>query len=511
MNRGLPLLLLCAAACDGRITTHPLAVVAFDAVSIDAAVMLNEHPGFADERGGGIFVEGAGQVIRLRADGTVARIESHPGNSVAAGLATAAWPLGPYTAVVATAKGLYVAEQGWLIEPAWRDILSADGLKATALGGNGVAWIAHDAGLFRLEAGLLSELKVGGASITGITGLAVAPSLSGAPGVWFAQGEKLSWAEQKSKTEFTVGDSGLLKTQLKGGITALAGIAPSPGSVGELWAIANKVLWRHDVTGWKQFDLGQPGTQLLAAGRFLWLHAGDALFRYDADAISWGEANGVAYDAKLLATDATGAAWVRGGGKTSVVAPAVVARVEGMFQNVVVYSSDVVVKAAVPGAAAPTQMTFKLDDGEQVVVPAAKANPGDGPAASQLYFSMGGVDASGRDKPYSLAGLMDGMHTLWVTTKFPSGDTSRALHFAFKGGSNVQLSYAIDIAPIHTARCAKCHTNGPGHELINYDEWKVDKDRISIAVAEQRMPADGLLDPASIQKIQRWVAAGANP
>ena len=509
IRRALPLLVLCAA-CDGKIVQH-LEITPFDAVSLDAVVTMNAAPGFADERGGGIFIDPMGHVVRLRADGTVARLESHPGNTVSAGIATAAWPLGPYTALVSTDKGLYVAEQGWLIEPAWRDSLSPDGLKSTALADNGVAWIAHQAGLFRIEGGVLSELKSGGASITGITGLAVAPSISGAPGLWFAQGEKLSWAEQTTKTDFTIGDSGLQKLQVKGGITALAGIAASPSSTGELWAIANKALLRHDITGWKQFDLGQTATQILAAGRVLWLHAGDALFRYDADAKAWTEANGIAYGATLLAADSTGAAWVNGAGKTTLVSAGVVARVEGMFQNTIVYSSDVVVKAAVPVNTTPSQMTFRLDDGESVVVLAAKANPGDGPAATQLFFGMGGVDGSGRDKPYSLAGLKDGLHTLLVVTKFAASETTRALHFAFKGGSNVQLSYAADIAPIRTARCAKCHTSGPGHELVTYEEWKTDKDRISVAVAEQRMPADGLLDPASIQKIQRWVAAGANP
>jgi hypothetical protein len=508
-KRGLPWLALCAA-CNGNIVQH-LDVKPFDAVTIDAPVALSTSPGFADERGGGIFVDPVGAVVRLRADGTVARLESHPGNSTPAGVATAAWPLGPYVALVATDKGLYVAESGWLIEPAWRDVLSASGLRATALADNGVAWVAHEAGLFRIEEGVLSELKSDGASITGITGLAVAPSLSGGTGVWFAQGEKLSWAEQTSKTAFTLGDSGLQKAQLKGGITALAGLAASPTSAGELWAIANDVLWRHDATGWKQFNLGATSHQILSAGRVLWLYAGDALFRYDADAQAWTEANGPAANAQLLAVDATGAAWINGDGKTSLISAGVVARVEGMFQNVRVYSSDVVVKASVPGSSEPTQMIFRLDDGESVLVPVAKANPGDGPAASQLYFTMGGVDAAGRDKPYSLAGLKDGMHTLTVVTRFAGSETTRALHFDFKGGSNVMLSYAADIAPIQSSRCAKCHTSGPGHELIDYDEWKADAERISIAVAEQRMPADGLLDPASIQKIQRWVAAGANP
>jgi hypothetical protein len=441
----------------------------------------------------------------------VGRLESHPGNAVPAGAASAVWPLGPYTALVATDRGLYVAESGWLIQPAWRDALDAKGLKATALADNGVAWIAHEKGLFRIEDGVLSELKDSAGSLTGLTGIAFAPSLSGAPAVWFAQGEKLSWAEQTAKNAFQIGDSGLMPDSVKGGITALAGLSPGPGSKGELWAITNKVLWRLEAGTWKPYDLGRAPKELAAAGRILGLRAGDGLYRFDADAKAWTEAKGLSAVPTLLAADAAGAAWVRVGDKTSTLAPSTAARVQGLFQGARVYASELFVTATVPVSAMASQVTFKLDDGPDIVVPVADAVPGDGAAASQLFFAMGGYDASGRVKPSTLAGLMDGLHTLKVTAKLAAGESVRLLHWDFRGGSNVQLSYATDIKPIEDARCSKCHVKGPGQELTGYDQWKAQKDAISTAVREGRMPADGLLDPASIQKIERWVAAGAKP
>lgn len=505
------LLLALCAGCGGANVSETLNPTSFDALQIEAPVPLKASPSFADERGGGVFVDPTGMVVRLRADGTVGRLESHPGNPTPAGAASAAWALGPYTALVATDRGLYVAESGWLIQPTWRDALSPTGLKATALADNGVAWIAHEAGLFRIEDGQLTELKDGTSAITGITGLAVAPSPSGASAVWFAQGEKLSWAEQTSKTAFTIGDSGLSVDSVKGGITALAGLSASPTAKGQLWAITNKVLWLHDVAGWRPYELGKAPKELISSGRVLWLRAGDGLFRYDADSKAWTEAKGLAAVPTLLAADATGAAWVRIGDKTTVVSPQVTARVQGLFQNARVYGSELHINASVPVTSMPVQMTFKLDDGPDIIVLAADANPGDGAAASQLFFGMAGVDSSGRDKPYSLAGLMDGLHTLKVVTKFAGGESTRLLHFEFRGANNVQLSYATDIKPIQVARCDKCHTKGPGQLMSTYEDWVAQKDAITKAVAEQRMPADGLLDPASIQKIQRWVAAGAKP
>jgi hypothetical protein len=510
VKRAVFLLALCAG-CTGGTVSETLNPTSFDAVLVEAPVPLKASPSFADERGGGVFVDPTGLVVRLRADGSVGRLESHPGNSTAAGAASAVWPLGPYTALAATDRGLYVAESGWLIQPTWRDALTPEGLKATALGDNGVAWIAHESGLFRIEDGALSELKDGSASITGITGLAVAPSLSGASAIWFAQGEKLSWAEQTSKTAFNIGDSTLSADSVKGGITALAGLSAAPGSKGELWAITNKVLWRHDEGGWHPYELGRAPKELVSSGRVLWLRAGDGLFRYDADAKTWTEAKGLAAVPTLLAADATGAAWVRVAEKTIAVSPQVTARVQGLFQSARVYASELLLNASVPVSSMPEQMAFTLDDGPETVVLAADANPGDGAAASQLFFSLGGVDASGRDKPYSLAGLMDGLHTLKVVTKFAGGSSTRLLHWDFRGGSNVQLSYATDIKPIQLSRCDKCHTKGPGQVMSTYDDWVLQKEAITKAVGEQRMPADGLLDPASIQKIQRWVAAGAKP
>lgn len=116
VKRALFGLALCAA-CGGANVSETLNPTSFDALQIEAPIALKASPSFADERGGGLFIDPTGKVVRLRADGTVGRLESHPGNPVPAGAASSVWPLGPYTALVATDRGLYVAESGWLIQP----------------------------------------------------------------------------------------------------------------------------------------------------------------------------------------------------------------------------------------------------------------------------------------------------------------------------------------------------------------------------------------------------------
>ena len=49
-----------------------------------------------------------------------AQLESHPGNTVVPGKATAAFRLGPRTALVETDTGLFLADAGWLIAPPWK-------------------------------------------------------------------------------------------------------------------------------------------------------------------------------------------------------------------------------------------------------------------------------------------------------------------------------------------------------------------------------------------------------
>ena len=140
------------------------------------------------------------------------------------------------------------------------------------------------------------------------------------------------------------------------------------------------------------------------------------------------------------------------------------------------------------------------------------AQAGSGTLQGQLVFSMGGFDPSGRDKAFSFAALSPGLHTLVVKAELPGNvEAVRRLHFDFRAASQAPVSYAKDLAPIFTSRCAKCHTSGPGHELKTYEQWKAEKDQIAAAVFESRMPADGPLDPAQAALIQRWASGGANP
>ncbi len=128
--RALPFAaILAVCACDGGSVSETLVPTSFHGHDgeLRGGCSLAPSPSFADERGGGVFIDVGGRVVRLRIDGSGYEVESHPGNLVSPGPATAAFPMGAFSSVVATSKGLFVAENGWLIEPPWRDVLTSAG------------------------------------------------------------------------------------------------------------------------------------------------------------------------------------------------------------------------------------------------------------------------------------------------------------------------------------------------------------------------------------------------
>jgi hypothetical protein len=502
--------LLLLAGCVGAIGDSELAAKPLTVQLIDSELGLESLGGFADEHGGGIFVTQEGTVARLRSDGSRAPLESHPGNSAAPGKVLRVLPSGPHSALVAAENGVYLAESGWLIEPAWREALEPEGLVAAALGSDGIAWIAHQRGLFRLEAGELSELKQQGSSLRGITALAVAPAPDGAPAVWFAQADRLSLAKQTSRTRFEVLENGPGADELDGKILALAGISAAQDAPAELWLISETGLFRHGASGWVRTVTQYKPKQLISGGRWLWLSAAGHVYRYDANLRQWGEVMNLSAP-ELIAGDAAGSLWLRSGERSLELNTGTVPRLVGLFEGARVYTRDLRVRAQLPVDAAPLAVEFALDDGERIERSADEALTPEGSTQPTLEFALGGFDAALREQGFSLAGLKSGLHTLRVTARFATGTSERALTFELRDSAATKLSFASDVAPIYETRCAKCHEKGPGHALGGYEQWSVEKERIVSAVVELRMPADGPLDPAQIQIIQRWAAGGAAP
>jgi mono/diheme cytochrome c family protein len=509
MQRGFVLILALASACVGSIGDNPIEPKPLELELAEVELSLAATPGFADERGGGIFLDAQGALVRLRADGTKGRLESHPGNAREPGEILRVFPTGPFSALVSAENGLYMAESGWLIEPSFQQALSAEGVVAVAYAGDGIAWIAHEAGLFRLEGGALFELKAEGEALTGISALAVAPAPDGANAVWFAVGDTLRFAKQTARQRYEVNEGGLSRDDLKEKILALGGVSSAPGSPGQLWLITERVIMRHDRQGWVRYQAKGKPTALAAAGRFVWVCADERLYRYDVSANVWNEVRDVRAPS-FLAADASGTLWLTQDDKTLQVRPFSLPRVLGLFESARVYASDLSLRAQLPADAAPEAVVFALDDGEEIEQRAEQALPGEG-ALPTLDFALGGFDAAGREKTFSLAGLPDGLHTLTVRARFRERETLRSLNFDLRTGGQGALSYARDVRPIFLARCAKCHEKGPGHVLTSYDDWLNDKERIVAAVLELRMPADGPLDPAQITILQRWARGGALP
>lgn len=496
----------------GEVTTiEPLSHSSFEAVAQATMLDLAPSPAFADERGGGVFIDLAGDVVRVRANAEQGVLEPHPSNTVFPGPASAVFALGPSSALVETSRGVFVADQGWLIAPSWQPLLPAEGLVGTALASDGAVWLAHTQGLYRLERGALTEFKLAGERIAGLTAIAVAPTLDGTPGLWFALDEQLFSAAQSARTEFTVRSSGLRAQTLAGGVLGLAGIGPSRETGGELWAITSRGLLHYSGTSWREYSLGPRPHKLLASGRFAWMQADDQLYRYDGDSKAWAQVQGLESAASLLSVDSAGSAWVRVGTRTLSIAPSVVPRVRGLFQAARVFDSQLVVEASLPTVQPLDSLTWDLDGVTSQALALTAGVVGSGPTAGQTFHSLGGVEVGGVLKPLSFSTLADGWHTLTVAATSGEVTSYRRLHFEFLGSSNATVSWDQDIRQLGVDRCSKCHAAGTAPELITYEQWRNNAALIASAVRDSRMPADGPLDPASVAAMVRWVNGGAQP
>ncbi|WNG44122.1 hypothetical protein F0U60_08410 [Archangium minus] len=486
------------SACDSTSlpSDHP-SPEPFQPVQTKTDEALAAASGFADQTGGGIFATATGEALRLRLDGTRGALENHPGNAVAPGRIRSVFRMGASSALVEADNGLFLAQSGWLIAPPWSELLGT-GLKATATTTDGAVWLGHDTGLYRLQDGAVSALKVDGKPLDGITSLAAAAAENGGEGLWFLRQQALWTAVRTAPGTWQVkqAEAPLLDEERP---LVVVGLGASEKGKAEAWVLTSERLLRRAADGWRQIALAQTPTQVLAAGRFVWVRAGDKLLSYDADADKWGEASGVdTREFRFLAADESGCAWVQLGAETVALSRGPVPRVLGMLEGMQVVDDAMVVRARVAPGVAPLSLTFEVA-GVQV--------PVRGPV-----YSLGGAEADGTPKPYSFVGLEPGPHTLSAVALYADGtEARRSVVFNYQPLSTVALGWDKDIRPIHEARCAKCHVKGPGRPLATYEQWKEGASLIVAAVREQRMPADGPLDPQLISLIQRWAATGANP
>ncbi|MGA9521054.1 MAG: hypothetical protein WBV82_06295 [Myxococcaceae bacterium] len=500
------LLIGCSAPpSEPSVPVEKPSIGAFAATWVEAQLETSAARGFADQSGGGLFVDPLGKVVRFRIDGSQGPLEPHPSAGEAPGAVSAIWPVGPHEAVAVASNGLYLAKSGWVTPPPWASSLAPDGVLSLSEPKNDVAWVAHASGLFRVEQGALAELRVDGVSVTGLTAVAVAAAEDGQDGIWFARGARLTVAVPTAKGDTSIRE-GRLPAEALQGVKALVGLTRSAHAPAQLWVLDDGI-YRLDTAGWKRVDLGAHPAQMMGAGRFVWVVLEGALVRFDADSGAWERAE---FDAgeldpaatpTLLATEASGAAWVKIGARTLCIAKGSGPRLVGLDEGMKVSDDPLVVRAAFAPDLMPESVRYAVD-GRTVVT------------AKPPEFSLGGLDANGSPTPYSFAGLEAGLHTLTAATKTADGaEAIRNVTFEYVPLEGGVASWEKDIRPIHESRCAHCHTRGPGRDLSGYTQWKAQASLILSAVRDEprRMPADGSLDSESILRIQRWVTSGARP
>jgi hypothetical protein len=467
------------------------------ALRVEAQVGTLDAPAFADQSGGGLFVDGQSGALRLRMDGSKGPLESHPGNAAAPGVLTAVHPLGAHSALAVAQNGLYVAQAGWLIAPPWRSHVSPEGVLGTAATADGAVWIAHQSGLYRLREGLLSELKISGEAVEGLTALVGGPTSDGRAGLWLAQPGKLSVVELGAT--LTVQPAALPASELSQ-VRALAVADGSSVGAQELWVLTELRLWRLSGSTVEVVELDGLPEQLCGAGSVLWARLPDALLAYQSASRRWRRVENVeAAQLTLLGCDASGSVWVREGERTLSLNLGPVPRLSGLDHGMRVFSGEVTVQARPAPGAVPAEVAFQLDEGDEVLAVAP-------------HFSWGGVGLDGAVKASSLHTLTPGWHRLRVQARYADGSqVDREVPFEFEPIGLTLVGWEKEIKPLFDARCAACHAYGPAFDLSSHALWQANKDAILSAVRDRRMPADGPLASEQIKLIENWVTAGGLP
>jgi hypothetical protein len=428
----------------------------------------------------------------------VGALAPHPALDLDTGAVSSIHGFGPHAALLATEQGLFVAQGGWILAPSWRQHGKGAPLVGTAVTG-GTAWIGLHRGVLRVTEGRVFELLVDGEPLEGVTAIAVTKDASGTSTLWVAAGKRLLSVEPRETGGTFVVRAAKVGDQIDDPIDALVGISASPRGEARLFARAGGRLLRVAGEGVTRLELGGAVDEIAGGGRFLWARSAGRLFQWDADAGRWGEATGLDGVERLLGADASGAAWVRAAGRAYGVTRGPVPRVLGLDQNMLLHEAELPVLAVLPPGVDNAEVTFRVNGGMPI-------------AAKAPLFSLGGEESDGRPRAFSFAALGPGQHAVTVDLRMTDGKTgSRAVVFDYRPATGSAPSFARDIAPINEARCLKCHVKGPGPDYSTYELWKTHAQKIVKAVRDRRMPADGPLDPALIQKIERWVSGGMMP
>ena len=117
-SAGRPLAaLVLAAACGCGAPSEKVVPGTTPAITVTAQAA-SATPGFADQGGDALLISN-GALARVRLDGSLGPLESHPGNPQPPGEARAVYPLGPHLALLVAANGLYLVQGGWMLVAPW--------------------------------------------------------------------------------------------------------------------------------------------------------------------------------------------------------------------------------------------------------------------------------------------------------------------------------------------------------------------------------------------------------
>lgn len=237
---------------------------------------------------------------------------------------------------------------------------------------------------------------------------------------------------------------------------------------------------------------------LVAAGSWLWMAWSDladgVLARTDGATVEV-LARGVAWQHPRLAVDATRAevALVTDGARAWSVVVDARPRVVGFTDGETVTRTQLSLRVFPPLPSAVSAVEFRMDGASLGRVTAAPFGWGEGGAASREFPT-----------------LAFGDHAVTMLISYRGApDLQLTRRFTYLSPLGRVPTYDADIAPLYTARCARCHSTGVARDLRGYDRLHDQAPLVAQAVGARRMPPDLAIDTPTIQLVTAWVAGGA--
>lgn len=459
--------------------------------------------------GEGVFASRDGALYTISPRGELALVDRVPGETatVAEQRVNTIAARAPGEIVVTTAGAALLVQNGLSRRAQLPAVL--DGPAAFAVATNASIW-ATTMGLYLSSGAMFLQLNDARGPVTNVDAIAPITSAPGTLEFWIKAGPNVRRVhhEEGSAPTFTEMP---INVNL-GAVYHLASMGDARAAISTERGVF--ILQGNEAAGWLNgASRTEPGA-IAGGGGKAWVIWGTDVLR--TDGFAW---EALARDARFGANskifvDPTGnsAIVIDDDGALVRIDVEERLRVSGLRDGSVIVSPTAGLEV-VPWrvGAEPTEVSYFVDNEMTATAVRTMAPWGWGYSVDVNAMNMATINANGtrtrelatqlpnrRTGPY-------GQHTVRIVVKHGMETIERTLNFEYASPFGRIPTYNMDIAPIYTARCARCHQNSVAEELSTFELLRSKRGSLRQALRDRRMPPDLPLDSVSEALFLAWI------